>query len=150
MENIGTHTPVHPVIAMLPAMDERERAQLRKSIASSGVQNPIIVHEGTIVDGAQRRDGAIAIGATVPARSMPEGQDPIDCALAQNLTRRQLTPGQRAMFIADVAQWNETQQRQRGRATGSKRSPKGTGWRRAVLLWQSGSRWAASHRSQTQ
>ena len=107
MERIDRDTPVHAVIAMLPPMGDRERAQLERSIASDGVHNPITLHEGTIVDGGLRRDAALAAGAQVCARSMPEGADPIDYALAQNLMRRQMTPGQRAMFIVDVAQWNE-------------------------------------------
>jgi hypothetical protein len=82
----------------MPAADIKELAD---DIKQRGLQNPITLFEGKILDGRHRYE-ACAI-ADVPPKWIPyKGDDPLGFVIAQNLKRRHLTPSQKAMVAASI------------------------------------------------
>lgn len=95
----------HPLSAAFPTMTAEEFQSLKDSIQSIGVQNPIVIHEGQVIDGWHRYCAARDLGLECPVLEMDPGIDPKDFVLAQNKSRRHITAGQIAMAIASVNKW---------------------------------------------
>lgn len=92
----------HPIADLFPLLAPAELAELAADIKRHGVLDPLITHEGMILDGRNRW---LAISQLLAAGHTPhyrteelwEGEDPIAFVVSKNLRRRHLTPGQRAM-----------------------------------------------------
>jgi hypothetical protein len=95
----------HPLSAAFPAMSDEELQNLKGSIDVIGVQNPIVIYEGKIIDGWHRYKVATELGLPCPAVHLAEDIDPQDFVLANNKARRHLTIGQIAMAYTKVYQW---------------------------------------------
>lgn len=94
----------HPLSAAFPAMSEGDYASLIDSITNIGVQNPITLYEGMVLDGWNRYRAAMELGYDCPHVDLGE-VDPRDFVLAQNKARRHVTAAQLAMATASVYQW---------------------------------------------
>lgn len=94
----------HPLSAAFPAMSEEDFQSLKDSIESIGVQNPVTLFEGMVVDGWHRYQAANELGMECPTVDL-EGVDPGDFVLAQNKARRHLTQAQLAMAAAAIYRW---------------------------------------------
>lgn len=94
----------HPLSAAFPAMQDDEYQELVDSIENIGVQNPITLFEGMVIDGWHRYTAANESGMECPTTELGD-VDPRDFVLAQNKARRNLTASQRAAAVTSVYEW---------------------------------------------
>jgi hypothetical protein len=94
----------HPLSAAFPAMKEDEYESLCDSIQEIGVQNPITLFEGMVIDGWHRYRAATDAGMACPSKALGD-VDPQDFVIAQNKARRHISQGQFAMVTAAVYDW---------------------------------------------
>lgn len=85
-------------------MQADEFQSLVDSIESIGVQNPITLLDGMVIDGWHRYKAATSLGMDCPTVELDD-KDPRDFVLAQNKARRNLTASQRAAAVTSVYQW---------------------------------------------
>ncbi|RWF65183.1 MAG: S-adenosylmethionine-binding protein [Mesorhizobium sp.] len=86
---------------MLP---EAEIALLADDICTNGLNHPIVLYEGKILDGRNRL-AACEFGQLEPSFVDYAGDDPLGFVLSENLRRRHLTESQRAMVAAQIVDW---------------------------------------------
>jgi len=95
--------PVHPAADVFPMLDNDELADLAADIKANGLQHPVVVGQ---VDGVEMLiDGRNRLAACKLAKVEPEvkqlnGHDPEALILSENIMRRHMTKGQRAMAVA--------------------------------------------------
>jgi len=102
---------VHPAAAAFPMLLPDELAELAQDIKENGLAHPIVVKDGVLIDGRNRRE-ACRIAGVAPEVIELNGQDPIAYILSSNINRRHMTKGQRAMCVAMIQP--EGQQGKRG------------------------------------
>ena len=73
----------HPLSAAFPAIGADDFQALKDSIENIGVQNPITLFEGMVIDGWHRYTAANDLGMHCPAVELGN-VDPRDLVLAQN------------------------------------------------------------------
>lgn len=109
--------PFHPYADLFPLVDGAEFEALVADVASRGLVDKIVLHDGMILDGrnryrAARAAGLIGDGDTPDdveriryfVRFLPEiDGDPLEFAIAKNLIRRHLNEAQRASVAAKLA-----------------------------------------------
>lgn len=95
----------HPLSAAFPAMSPEDFQALTDSVEAIGIQNPITLYEGMVIDGWHRYSAANAVGIECPVVELDPGIDPRDFVLAQNKARRHITQAQIAMATATVFEW---------------------------------------------
>ncbi|MFA9288059.1 hypothetical protein ACCQ08_25000 [Comamonas sp. SY3] len=78
---------------------------LKDSIAEIGVQNPITLFEGMVLDGWHRYNAANEVLMPCPHVELAAGTDPRHFVLAQNKARRHVTQAQLAMATTAVYDW---------------------------------------------
>lgn len=98
----------HPYADVFPWMEGEAYEALKADIAKNGVIEPIVFHDGYILDGRNRYSAARELGIEYP-RVEYEGHDPLGYVISLNLRRRHLTESQRAMAASKLA--NQTQGR---------------------------------------
>lgn len=101
---------VHPAAAIFPIIDETELKVLADDIAMNGQVHPIIISNGVLIDGRNRL-AACALGKIEPVWQEREFRDDgeiIRFIIAANERRRHLTPSQRSMIAAELANINKT------------------------------------------
>lgn len=94
----------HPLSAAFPAMQADEYQSLMDSIEEIGVQNPITLFEGLVIDGWHRYTAANEVGMPCPSVELGD-VDPKDFVMAQNKARRHITAAQLAMATTAVYAW---------------------------------------------
>lgn len=94
----------HPLSAAFPAMAAEDFQALKDSIAEIGVQNPITLFEGMVIDGWHRYTAANEQGMHCPTVELG-AVDPRDFVLAQNKARRHVTQAQLALATTAVYAW---------------------------------------------
>lgn len=102
----------HPIASIFPLLAEPELAELAESIKWDGVQVPIVLYEGKILDGRNRYRAAQRVGAHVP-HNYYTGESPTAHVIALNLKRRHLTASQRAMVGRDALPFFEAEAKAR-------------------------------------
>lgn len=107
----------HPLSAAFPRMTPEEFQELRDSVENIGVQNPIIILDGMVIDGWNRYSAATELGMDCPAVPLPAGVDPRDFVIAQNQTRRHITKGQLIAAASKVYEWKPLGANQHAGAT---------------------------------
>jgi ParB-like chromosome segregation protein Spo0J len=91
----------HSIADAFPMMVGPEFAELVADIKANGVREPIVLHEGKILDGRNRYRAAQAAGVECP-RTEYQGTDPIKHVVSLNLRRRHLDESQRALVAAKL------------------------------------------------
>ncbi|MDH0740198.1 ParB N-terminal domain-containing protein [Achromobacter spanius] len=94
----------HPLSAAFPAMSATEFLSLKDSIENIGVQNPIILYEGMVIDGWHRYSACVELGMSCPESQLSD-VDPVDFVRAQNKERRHLSVGAWALIEAELWDW---------------------------------------------
>ncbi|CDS51105.1 hypothetical protein [Polaromonas sp. CG9_12] len=94
----------HPLSAAFPTMPADEYQVLADSIGKIGVQNPITLFEGMVIDGWHRYRAATEAGMDCPSKELGD-VDPQDFVMAQNKARRHISQAQLAMATTDVYKW---------------------------------------------
>ena len=94
--------PVHPLAALFPMLPDDELQELAEDIAENGLRNPIVRDsDGQIVDGRNRLK-ACRLAGVEPTFQHINGEDVRAFIASQNVNRRHLTKGQRAMALAMI------------------------------------------------
>jgi hypothetical protein len=101
----------HPLSAAFPAMCADDFDSLTDSIQNIGVQNPITLYEGMVIDGWHRYRAASDLGMDCPTVELGD-VDPRDFVMAQNKARRHITQAQLAMATTAVYAWRSVGQNQ--------------------------------------
>jgi hypothetical protein len=117
-------TGVHPAAELFPMLAGDELTRLANDIAQNGLLEPIVVYDGLLLDGRNRRRACEMAG--VEPRFVEwrgEGGSPVAFIAARNLHRRHLTESQRAAIAAQVKGMfeEEAAERQRARQFGTHR-----------------------------
>jgi hypothetical protein len=94
--------PVHPAAAMFPMVSDDELDELAADIKANGLLHPIVISDGQIIDGRNRREACRRAGIAKPQTEDLNGHDPIAYIVSANINRRNLTKGQRAMALAKL------------------------------------------------
>ncbi len=113
----------HALSAAFPRMTADELQELRDSIASAGVQTPITIFEGQVLDGWNRYQAALDVGMPCPTVQLAD-TDPVDFVRAQNATRRHMTDAQKAMAITAIYRWRPVGMNQHSGSALSAETPK--------------------------
>jgi len=103
--------PQHPLSAVYPRPNDVEFQNLKDSITNIGVQVPITIHDGQVIDGWSRYCAANEVGSPCPCVELADGVDPRDFAKSQ-ACRRNLTAAQTAMVITAIYQWHPPHRKQ--------------------------------------
>ena len=82
-------------------LSDDELKELADDIKVNGLLHPIIVKDGVLIDGRNRRE-ACRLAGVEPRLEELNGTDPVAYILATNINRRHLTKGQRAMAVAKL------------------------------------------------
>lgn len=94
----------HPLSAAFPAMGADDFQALKDSIGTIGVQNPVTLLDGMVIDGWHRYTAAMELGMSCPTVELGD-VDPRDFVLAQNKARRHITQAQLASATTSVYAW---------------------------------------------
>jgi hypothetical protein len=94
---------IHPIAKCYPKITGKDYTELRKSIRTQGLLNPITLFEGQILDGSNRYRACLEENVTPAFRDLPEGLNAIEYVVSQNESRRHLTVEQRAFIGAKLA-----------------------------------------------
>jgi hypothetical protein len=104
---------VHEYANVFPMVSGDELTDLAGDIQRNGLEDPIVVTpEGMILDG-RNRYAACKLAGIEPTVKVYDGDDPASFVLSKNISRRHMSPGQRAMAAAVVL--NQAGRRVEGR-----------------------------------
>ena len=95
----------HPLSAAFPAMSAEDFQGLKDSIENIGVQNPITIFEGMVVDGWNRYKAANELGMDCPSKELDAWIDPVAFVRAQNKDRRHLPLSAWALIEVSLREW---------------------------------------------
>jgi hypothetical protein len=97
----------HPFAALFPALPPEELEQLVQDIKERGQLEPIVLHQGRILDGRNRYKACQIAGVKPRIEEFDaktSRRNPEEFVLSRNLRRRHLSVGQKAAIALD---WSE-------------------------------------------
>lgn len=107
----------HPLSAAFPSMSDEDFQSLKADIKANGQREPIIVHEGMVLDGWHRYRACTDLGIKPQQFTFDASADPVAFVLSNNLHRRHLTPSQRAAAIVACTEYGAHGGRRKGQET---------------------------------
>lgn len=99
---------LHPLCTLFPRLSGAEFDALRDDIKENGLRQPIVLHEGMILDGGNRYRACIEAGIE-PTFERFGGGSLVSFVLSANLHRRHMSPGQQAAIVASAQDWAKAQ-----------------------------------------
>jgi hypothetical protein len=94
---------IHPLAEIFPPMADDQFAALVADIRDNGLREPIILHDGQVLDGRNRYRACVEIGIEPMTRPWDGRGDPLDYVVSKNLHRRHLNPSQLSMVGDRIA-----------------------------------------------
>lgn len=95
---------LHPLCVLFPRMVDDAFLALTEDIRANGLREPIVVHDGMILDGGNRYLACMQAGVE-PRFIEFQGGDPISFVLSANFHRRHLSAGQQAAVVSATKNW---------------------------------------------
>lgn len=92
----------HPLADLFPMIEGAAFTALCDDVRANGVQRPIVLLDGHILDGRNRYLAAREVGCGYKVTDFV-GSDPVKWVISENIHRRHLTESQRAMVAARLA-----------------------------------------------
>lgn len=112
---MGSEIRVHEAANMFPMMSDQELEDLKKSILSQGLMDPVsVLSDGQLIDGRNRVRACSEIGIEVQ-KVVVETDDPVAFVWARNGARRHLKPSQLAAIAAKMLPVLKAQAKERQR-----------------------------------
>lgn len=108
MGNSRSQYELHPLCTLFPRMSGDDFAALCADIKANGLRQPIVLHDGLILDGGNRYRACIEAGVK-PKFAKHDGSNLVQFVLSANLHRRHMTPGQQAAIVASAQDWAKAQ-----------------------------------------
>jgi hypothetical protein len=102
----------HPVAALFPMMNDVDLQALVVDIKKNGLREPIILHDGLILDG-RNRDKACDLAAVRKRFEHRIFSSPVSYVISKNLHRRHLTVAQRAAVAVKMVPLLKKEARER-------------------------------------
>lgn len=99
---------LHPLCTLFPRLTGAEFDALRDDIKANGLRQPIILHEGMILDGGNRYRACVEADVE-PVFVDFDGGNLISFVLSANLHRRHMSAGQQAVIVASAQDWAKAQ-----------------------------------------
>lgn len=99
---------LHPLCTLFPRMVSTEFQALVADIKAHGLREPIVLHDGLILDGGNRYRACIQAGIEPHFSTFCNG-NPVSFVLSANLHRRHMTAGQQAAIVASAHDWAKAQ-----------------------------------------
>lgn len=99
---------LHPLCTLFPRMEGADFDSLVEDIKANGQREPIIIHDGMILDGGNRYRACLAAGIR-PQTMKFGGGNIVTYVISANLHRRHMSAGQRAAIVASAQNWAEAQ-----------------------------------------
>jgi len=87
----------HDLANMFPPIESEAFDELCEDIKANGLQEPIIIFEGKILDGRNRYLACRRLN--IEPRYSDFSGDPVALVISRNIKRRHLTPNERAMLV---------------------------------------------------
>jgi hypothetical protein len=124
MENSEMTMTVHPAAALFPLLDGAEKKAFVEDVRAHGVREPLKTWRGYLIDGRNRLMACEAIGITPFYKEMnfADEVEVIDYIISENVKRRHLDAGQRAMLgealapmLEKAAKLRQSEGQQKGR-----------------------------------
>lgn len=106
--SVSQQYELHPLCSLFPRMQGAEFSALVEDIRAVGLREPIILHEGLILDGGNRYRACLEAGVE-PQFMKFGGGNLVSYVLSANLHRRHMTPGQQAAIVASAQDWAQAQ-----------------------------------------
>lgn len=99
-DNGAVHLSMHELTTLFPSMTEEEYTGFKADVALNGIHQPIAVWQGQIIDGRHRYQVCQELGIQPPLHYLDDDADPVSYILSENMSRRNMNPGQRAIVMA--------------------------------------------------
>lgn len=96
---------LHPLCTLFPRMSGAEFDALKADIVANGLSQPIVLHDGLILDGGNRYHACVDAGVA-PSFVEFDGANLVSFVLSANMHRRHLSPGQQAAIVASAQDWS--------------------------------------------
>lgn len=92
--------PCHPLANIFPLIEGAEFEELCASIKANGLRDPIVVHDGMVLDGRNRQRACDAVGVDCVYVPLAADDDALEYVWDKNFRRRHLSTGQISYALA--------------------------------------------------
>jgi len=112
---------VHPAADIVPMMGDEDYRALVEDTRANGFLNPVrVTKERLLIDGRNRLCASVDIGLDVSIEEYTPS-NPVQYVVSENVKRRHLTVGQRAMIGTAIEEYYAVEAKERQRAAGGDR-----------------------------
>ena len=108
----------HDVADIFPMMDDRDFEALKENIETHGLKDPVILHQGKIVDGRNRYRACTELGIPVETRKWNGVGSLVEFVFAVNFHRRHLSSSQKAAVATEIEERLAKEAKEKQRAAG--------------------------------
>lgn len=109
---IGNYN-IHPAAELFPLMDDENLKKLSEDIKAHGLQNPIVLCDGKILDGRNRARACELVGVNPKVTFYTGSESPTEYVWSLNATRRHLDKSQLAIIAAKMLPLLEAEAKER-------------------------------------
>lgn len=95
----------HALSSAFPDMSDEEYQDLKDSIENIGLQNPVVLFQGQVIDGWHRYKACDETGSECRFVELDANTPPDDYVIAQNSSRRSMTASQKALAFSEIYAW---------------------------------------------